>query len=256
MSGAPIPAAGQTWSADGYGRHAGFVSALGREVLELLDPRTDERVLDLGCGDGALAAMIAETGAEVIGLEPDPSMASATRARGLEVLEQDAHDPFGDAAFDAIFSNAALHWMRAPEQVLANAHTALRPGGRLVAEQGGFGNVAAVVTSLHGALSGLGHAVPQPGPWDFPRPEAQQARLETAGFAITSIALIPRPTPLPTGIAGWLETFAAPYLAHLPVADRAAVLTRTETLLSPLRDHTGGWWADYVRLRFVAVKPR
>ena len=255
MAGAPLPAAGQAWSAEGYLRHAGFVSELGSDVLALLDAQGGETVLDLGCGDGALAARIAAAGAHVTGLEPDPSMAAAARARGLAVLEQDAHAPFGEARYDAIFSNAALHWMRDPEQVLANAHAAQRPGGRLVAEQGGFGNVAAVVTALHGALGGLGHAVPDRAPWDFPRPEAQTARLEEAGFTVTSIALIPRPTPLPTGIAGWLETFAAPYLSHLPEDAHAHVLTRTEALLTPLRDHEGGWWADYVRLRFVAEKP-
>ncbi|MCR9087280.1 MAG: methyltransferase domain-containing protein [Rhodobacteraceae bacterium] len=255
MPGAQAPAAGQAWSADGYVRHAGFVSSLGQDALVLLNPQAGEDVLDLGCGDGTLALRIIETGAAVTGLEPDPSMAAAARARGLRVLEQDAHAPFGDGAYDAVFSNAALHWMRDPEQVIANAHTALRPGGRLVAEQGGFGNVAAVVTALHGALTGLGHATPERGPWDFPRPEAQQDRLEAAGFTVTSIALIPRPTPLPTGIAGWLATFADPYLAHLPAAARPDVLSRTEALLSPLRDHTGGWWADYVRLRFAAAKP-
>lgn len=255
MSGAPTPAAGQAWSAEGYVQHAGFVSLLGEDVLSLLNPRPGETVLDLGCGDGELAVRITETGAHVTGLEPDPSMASAARARGLTVLEQDAHAPFGNARYDAIFSNAALHWMRDPECVLANAHASLRPGGRLVAEQGGFGNVAAVVTALHGALDSLGHAVPERGPWDFPRPEAQQARLEATGFAVTSIALIPRPTPLPTGIAGWLETFAAPYFAHLPESAHGAVLSRAEALLTPLRDHEGGWWADYVRLRFAAEKP-
>lgn len=255
MTGTPTPAAGQAWSAEGYVQHASFVSVLGHEVLSLLDPKPGEAVLDLGCGDGALAERITEAGARVTGLEPDPSMASAARARGLDLFEQDAHDPFGTAEYDAIFSNAALHWMREPERVLANAHAALRPGGRLVAEQGGFGNVAAVVTALHGALGSLGHTVPERGPWDFPRPEAQQARLEAAGFTVTSMVLVPRPTPLPTGIAGWLETFAAPYFAHLPQDAHALVLARTQALLTPLRDHEGGWWADYVRLRFVAEKP-
>ncbi|MCA8878754.1 MAG: methyltransferase domain-containing protein [Rhodobacteraceae bacterium] len=248
------PAAGQSWSAQGYAHHAGFVSELGGPLVDLLDPRGDERILDLGCGDGALTARLAQSGAEVVGLEPDPSMAAAARARGLTVLERDAHDPFGEAAFDAVFSNAALHWMREPAQVLRNVQASLRPGGRFVAEQGGFGNVAAVVTALRGALAARGHPCPDPGPWDFPRPEAQSVRLEAAGFRVAEIALIPRPTPLPTGIAGWLETFAAPYLAAVPEAERPAIRADAEVLLTPLRDETGQWWADYVRLRFVAVK--
>lgn len=251
----PPPAAGQDWSAEGYAAHAGFVPALGAPVLDLLDPQAGEVVLDLGCGDGVLTADLAARGAQVTGLEPDPSLAAAARARGLRILEQDAHAPFGTAAYDAVFSNAALHWMRDPATVFDNAFAALRPGGRFVAEQGGFGNVAAVVTALRATLVARGHTPPDPGPWDFPRPELQQARLERAGFAVTSITLIPRPTPLPTGIAGWLETFAAPYLAALPRDLHDAARGEAEALLTPLRDDTGRWWADYVRLRFVAVKP-
>lgn len=253
-----LPAAGQTWSAAAYARHAGFVSDLGGPLLELLAPRPGERILDLGAGDGTLTARIADAGAGVVALEPDPSMAAAARARGLAVLEQDAHDPFGSNAFDAVFSNAALHWMRAPATVLGHAFAALRPGGRLVAEQGGFGNVAAVVTALRAALAAEGQPGPDRFPWDFPRPETQTARLRAAGFTVVSMALIPRPTPLPTGITGWLDTFAAPFLAAIPAVPagtRAAVLTRTEALLPALRDETGQWWADYVRLRFVAEKP-
>lgn len=249
------PAAGQDWSAPDYARHAGFVPKLGRDVLALLDPQADESILDLGCGDGHLTAEIAARGARTTGLEPDRSMARAARARGITVLEQDAHDPFGEGCFDAVFSNAALHWMRDPDRVIANAHRALRPGGRFVAEQGGFGNVAAVVTALRAGLTATGHPIPEPGPWDFPSVEQKTARLEAAGFAIIEIALLPRPTPLPTGISGWLETFAAPYLAAVPEARHEDILAQTEQLLPALKDPHGGWWADYVRLRFSALKP-
>ena len=246
------PRAGQDWDAEGYARHAGFVSELGAAVLDLLAPAPDEAILDLGCGDGALTLRIAATGARVTGLEPDPSMAARARARGLSVLEQDAHEPFGSTCYDAIFSNAALHWMRDPARVLRHARAALRPGGRMIAEQGGFGNVAAVVTALNASLEAAGHPVP-PLPWDFPTPAAQRARLEAAGFAVESIALIPRPTPLPTGMAGWLETFGAPFMPGLDPAARASVAADTERRLTHLRDETGTWHADYVRLRFKAL---
>lgn len=242
------PAAGQAWSAEGYARDAGFVPALGADVLALLDPRPGERVLDLGCGDGALTARLVALGAEVTGLEPDPDMAAAARARGIAVIGQDAHDPFGAGAFDAVFSNAALHWMRDPARVLANARAALRPGGRLVAEQGGFGNVAAVVTAIDAARDarGLGRL----RVWDFPSPTLQRARLEAAGFEVAHLALIPRPTPLPTGMTGWLRTFAGPFLRDAP--DPAALLADAESRLGALHDPAEGWIADYVRLRFAA----
>lgn len=248
---AEAPAAGQAWSAADYARHAAFVPALGADVLALLDARPGERVLDLGCGDGVLTRRVAEAGAEVAGLEPDPSMAAAARRLGLRVTEADAHDPFGEG-FDAVFSNAALHWMRDPARVIANAHAALRPGGRLVAEQGGWGNVAAVVTGLAAALEARGH--PVASPWDFPSPTLQRRRLEAAGFRVEAMALVPRPTPLPTGMAGWLRTFAGPFVRGLSEWEAAAVLADAERRLGALRDPAEGWMADYVRLRFRAVR--
>jgi SAM-dependent methyltransferase len=247
------PTAGQIWSATDYADNASFVPALGQDVLALLNPQAGERILDLGCGDGVLTLRIADAGADVTGLEPDPDLAAAAIARGLRVLQQDAHDPFPDGPFDAIFSNAALHWMHDPARVIAHAFAALRPGGRLVAEQGGFGNVAAVVTALNAALLTAGHA-PR-SPWDFPSPTLLRKRLERAGFTVQSIILIPRPTPLPTGIAGWLQTFAGPFVGMLPAPERAAILHDTIGRLTALHDPEEGWMADYVRLRFAATKP-
>jgi SAM-dependent methyltransferase len=245
------PAAGQIWSATDYARHAGFVPALGHDVLAMLAAQPGERILDLGCGDGVLTQRIAV--ADVTGLEPDPDLASAAMARGIRVIQQDAHDPIPQGPYDAIFSNAALHWMRDPARVFAHAFAALRPGGRFVAEQGGFGNVAAVVTALNAALLAAGHAAQSP--WDFPSPTRQSKRLEQAGFTVQSITLIPRPTPLPTGMAGWLQTFAGPFVGAMPAADRAAILQDTVTRLTALHDPDEGWIADYVRLRFHAAKP-
>ncbi len=250
----PAPAAGQQWSAAAYAANAPFVPALGGAALALLDPRPGERILDLGCGDGVLTARIAAAGAAVTGLEPDPDMAAAARGRGLAVIAADAHDPIPGGPWDAVFSNAALHWMRDPALVLSRVFDALAPGGRLVAEQGGFGNVAAVVTALNAARAARGLAAL--APWDFPSPDRARRRLEAAGFEVEELGLHPRPTPLPTGMAGWLATFAAPFLSDLPAAARPALLAAAEGLLGALHEPGTGWVADYVRLRFRARRPR
>lgn len=249
----PFLAAGQAWSARDYAANAGFVPALGADVLALLAPQSGEDILDLGCGDGVLTAKLMQSGANVTGLEPDPDLCGAAKSRGITVLEQDAHDPFGTSQYDAVFSNAALHWMRAPQTVIANVFAALRPGGRFVAEQGGFGNVAAIVTAMNGALEAAG--LTGLSPWDFPSPSLQKQRLKQAGFDVTTLALIPRPTPLPTGISGWLRTFAGPFIGALAVERQVQILVDAERRMSALHDPVEGWMADYVRLRFAAHKP-
>lgn len=248
------PAAGQVWSAAAYAENAAFVPALGAEVVRLLAPRQGEAILDLGCGNGVLTEQIRLAGAAVTGLEADPDLAAAARARGFAIAEQDAHAPFGEGCFDAVFSNAALHWMRDPARVIGNVRRALRPGGRFVAEQGGFGNVAAIVTALKAALEAEGLPERAVSPWNFPSATLQRRRLEAAGFDVVSLALIPRPTPLPTGMSGWLETFAGPFVDGLPDARRDAVLRDAARRLDALHDPLEGWSADYVRLRFAALR--
>lgn len=249
------PPAGQRWSAEGYDRHARFVSDRGDVVLGWLDPRPGERILDLGCGDGALTARIAHAGASVVGIDASPEFVAAARARGLDVREGDGHRLRFDGEFDAVFSNAALHWMREPDLVIAGVARALRPGGRFVGEFGGHGNVAAIVTALvaaadrHGIDRSLAH------PWYFPTPEGYQDKLEAGGFEVERIELVPRPIRLPSDMAGWLTTFRAPFFE---AAGERAAAVRDEVLdlLAPsLRAEDGRWTADYVRLRFAARLP-
>lgn len=248
-------AAGQHWSATGYQHHAGFVATLGRPVVELLAPVAGaERVLDLGCGDGALTAELAASGVDVVGCDASPELLEAARGRGLEVVLADGHDLPFRGEFDAVFSNAALHWMTRPDAVLAGVARALRPGGRFVAEFGGIGNVAAITTALRAVLMESGIDGLAIRPWFFPSPADYGRRLERRGFSVETIELIPRPTPLPTGIVGWLETFADPFLRHAPAGRRPELIERTVALLEPaLCDVDGNWQADYVRLRFRAV---
>jgi SAM-dependent methyltransferase len=250
------PAASQTWDPEGYQAHAGFVPVLGAAVLELLAAQPGERILDLGCGDGALTEKLVAAGAAVVGFDASPELAAATKARGHEVVIGDAHALPFDAEFDAVFSNAALHWMKDPDSVIAGVKRALKPGGRFVAEFGGFGNVAAIATALIAALAKEGIDGAARSPWFFPTPDEYSERLERHGFRVDEIALIPRPTPLPTGMRGWLGTFANPFLHGLPEATCEKVLADTTELLKPgLCDTKGNWIADYVRLRVKATLP-
>src|SRR5208337_4503768 len=138
----------QSWSAAGYDENARFVSDLGGEILAWLDPKPGERILDLGCGDGALTEKIAAAGSSVTGVDTSPEFLAAARRRGLDAREMDGQALSFASEFDAVFSNAALHWMTAPEAVLAGIARALKLGGRFVAEFGGHGNVAAIVTAM------------------------------------------------------------------------------------------------------------
>lgn len=249
----PLPAASQRWDAGRYAANAGFVPALGQDVAALLAPRAGERILDLGCGDGVLTARLAASGARVIGVDASPELVAAARARGVDAQVVDGHALAFDGDFDAVFSNAALHWMRRPAEVVAGVRRALRPGGRFVAEMGGHGNVAAITTALRAALRLHGEAEPAFA-WYFPSADQQARLLEDHGFRVDSIALLPRPTPLPTGMAGWLRTFSDPWLAGVAADRREAVIDTAIDLLAPaLRDASGAWTGDYVRLRFHAT---
>lgn len=245
----------QRWTAESYQRHAGFVPMLGMPVLELLEPKSGERILDLGCGDGALTEKLRAAGADVLGVDASDRMIKAARSRGLDVRTLDAHKLDYDQSFDAAFSNAALHWMLDPDAVIAAVYRALKPGGRFVGEFGGHGNVAAITVAILAVLDKRGIDGAAVSPWYFPSIDAYRARLEAHGFDVQSIDLIPRPTLLPTDMQGWLQTMTGPFFAALAPEDRQSALVEVIKLLQPcLQDEQGGWTADYVRLRFKATR--
>ena len=245
----------QHWLAERYAETAHFVPALGTPVLELLAPKPGERILDLGCGDGVLTEKIAAAGAGVVAVDAGPDMVAAARARGIDARVMDGQRLTFAGEFDAVFSNAALHWMRNQKSVLAGVHRALKPGGRFVAEMGGHNNTAAVIVALSAVLARRGLDAHRLYPWYFPSAYAYSNNLEAAGFTIAEIAIIPRPTTLPTGIEAWLDTFAEDFFHPLPAPDRLNARSEVAELLRPvLMDETGTWIADYVRLRFRATR--
>lgn len=244
---------GQEWDAGQYAKNADFVPKLGSDVVKLLSPQPGQRILDLGCGDGILTERLMQLGADVLGVDTSEEMVEATRRRGITARQVDAHDLPFDHEFDAVFSNAALHWMLDPQAVLSGVKRALKPGGRFVAEFGGHGNVAAICTALIASLQFRGISARGRHPWYFPTTEEYAHLLHTVGFQVDSIELIPRPTALPTGMAGWIETFASPFLHGLEEDLRHSIIDNTLMLLShSLSDGQGNWTADYVRLRVSA----
>jgi len=247
----------QSWDPDAYARNARFVSDLGAPVVELIAPRAGERILDLGCGDGALTVKLVELKCEVVGVDASAPQVEAARRLGLDARVADGARLGFDVEFDAVFSNAAIHWMKPPDDVIAGVWRALRPGGRFVGEFGGHGCVATIKRALIDALRRRGIDGNALDPWYFPTVEDYSARLARRGFAVRYIALIPRPTPLPTEINGWLETFAQSFMAPLAAADRAEFIDEVREALRPdLCNGDSKWFADYVRLRFEANKPR
>jgi trans-aconitate methyltransferase len=245
----------QTWDPERYARNARFVSDLAAAVVELLAPEPGEHILDLGCGDGVLTAKLAAMGCSVVGVDGSSAQIEAARKLGLDARVMDGEKLAFSCEFDAVFSNAALHWMRNPQAVISGVWRALRPKGRFVAEFGGHGCVAKIKKALVGALNRRGLDGEAAVPWYFPTAEEYSALLHRAGFSIGYIALIPRPTPLPGDVTGWLETFGESFIACLPPADRSAYIAEVREALRPeLVDSKGVWTADYVRVRFVAIK--
>jgi trans-aconitate methyltransferase len=245
----------QTWDPEVYARNARFVSDLGAPVVELLAPKPGERILDLGCGDGVLTKKLADLGCEIIGVDSSAAQIEAAKKLGLDARVMNGEELPFDNEFDAVFSNAVLHWIKRADSMIGSVHRALKSGGRFVAECGGDGCVDKIRTALVEALDRRGIDGEARVPWYFPTPGDYATRLERAGFRVDSIALIPRPTPLPGDVIAWLETFAQSFLQGLAGDARAEYLQEIRAALEPqLCDSAGIWIADYVRLRFAATK--
>jgi trans-aconitate methyltransferase len=253
---APVP----YWDAQLYDSHHSFVSNLAVDLLELLDPRMGEHILDLGCGTGHLSYKITNTGAEVTGIDNASTMikrASQTYP-GLNFLVIDGSNLAWNQQFDAVFSNAVLHWIKEPEKVIAGVGQALKPGGRFVAEFGGKGNIDTIITAIYQALNAAGYPKNKTlNPWYFPSIGEYGMLLETKGFELQLATLVERPTSLNDGEKGlnnWLRMFAGQFFQGIPASEQLNIITDIETRLRPKLFKNGTWIADYKRIRIVANK--
>lgn len=248
----------QRWRPEQYRRCARYVPELGRGLIDLLDPHPGDRVLDVGCGDGELTMRLAARGCAVVGVDRSAAFVAAARGRGVDARVADARRLAGAGlaagTFDAVFSNAVLHWIREPEPVIAGVRRLLRPGGCFVAEFGADGNIATVRRALHAACEHRGLDPAVRDPWYFPTAAAYAALLDRGGFSVAAIDTFDRPTPVPGTLADWLDLFAAAWLAGLDRTTRSEIVAEVTAAAAPrLRDRTGTWTIDYVRLRVRAV---
>ena len=247
-----------TWNPALYQSSHSFVWEYGRELVQLLAPQAGERVLDVGCGTGQLTHAIAESGAATVGIDLSPAMIQEARQNCPELafaVADAASLPFRDT-FDAVFSNAALHWVRNAPAAVADISRALKRGGRFVAEFGGRGNVARVTDAVYRALRDLGLSHPEElNPWHFPSVGEYAALLEQHAFEIGYTALFDRPTPLDPGggaLAKWLEMFCEPFLRAVEPSARRKFIGLVERYARPDLEQNGVWTVDYRRLRVAA----
>lgn len=248
------------WNSSLYDHKHDFVSKYGEELVELLAPKAGERILDIGCGTGDLSEAISQNGATVIGLDKSREMIEAARNKypTIQFDIASADDFHVTEKFDAVFSNATLHWVLNYEAAVQCIYDSLKPGGRFVAELGGKGNVSRIVTALTETLKEYGgHDVANKQIWYFPSLSEYASVLERNGFRVVMAAHFDRPTELKDedGIRNWLRMFGWSYLQNLDEETLQHVLTAVEEQIRPSNYRDSTWYADYVRLRIIAIRP-
>lgn len=249
------------WNAGLYDDRFSFIWQYGSSMIDLLDPQPGERILDLGCGTGHLAQTIASRGAQVVGLDQSTSMIRQARDNypDIEFRVADASAFTVDDHCDAVFSNAVLHWVRDAEGAATCIRQALKPGGRLVAEFGGKGNVGKIIGATLDTLRDAGYTSRENrNPWFFPDIAEYASLLERCGLETISATLFNRPTLLDGGERGlelWLEMFGDTFFSGISDDDRRKIVTDIEKRLRPVLFRDDAWYADYRRLRVVALKP-
>ncbi len=243
------------WNADAYGRHGRFISRMGLELLGWLAPRAGETILDAGCGDGFITEHIARSGAHVLGIDASEDMVAAAQSRGLDAQRMDIGGMEFAERFDAVFSNSVLQWIAEPTPAISAMAGCLKPGGRLVADLGALGNLAAALTALRAVGEKHGGDPVLANPFYAPTGEEFSALLQGNGFTIEKLEVQPRITPVETSLLNWIVTIFHPFFDQFEASERTRIGREVETLLKPvLCDRKGQWYADHVRLRVLAVR--
>ncbi len=242
------------WNANLYQDKHAFVWQYASDLLTLLAPQPGEYILDLGCGTGQLTANLAEAGAVVTGIDNSPEMIAQARENypQLEFLLANGTDFSLNKSVDAVFSNAALHWIKPPEAAVSCISKVLKPGGRFVAEFGGKGNVESILNAIASTLNR------EVNPWYFPSIGEYATLLEKEGFLVCEAYLFARPTPLQgeEGMGDWLTMFASSILETISQEKQVDIISSIVEKLRPKLYRDGAWFADYQRIRVVAYKER
>lgn len=245
------------WNASEYDIHAGFVSQLAQELLDDLVACQGEKILDLGCGNGELALILQQQGCIVTGIDSSISQVNAARENGVEVCLLKAEEMEFTSYFDAVYSNAAMHWMLRQEEVIDRVFNSLIPGGRFVVEMGGSGNIATIYQALTKRLAAMGIDFRTLDPWVFPSVEEHKTRLEQAGFIVNKCSLRERPTVLPTDVKGWFKVFGTSILPEFSSERLEKLIDElVEDCRLQMFDNSGRWTVDYVRLNSIAIRPK
>jgi trans-aconitate methyltransferase len=247
-----------TWNANNYDTAHSYVWTLAADLIDLLAPKAGERILDIGSGTGHLTSQIAQRGATVTGIDSSPEMVARAKENypDLDFRVASATDFAFEEKFDAIFSNATLHWVKDAQSAANSIRRALRPGGRFVAEFGGAANVRTIMTAIANALKTVGAPTfEELSPWFYPSIAEYSAILEKAGLELTFAQLFDRPTLIEAGLRSWLELYGTQFLTAIAPDKREAFLTAVEDTTRPKLFKEGQWIADYRRLRILAIAP-
>ena len=247
------------WNANLYDQNHSFVSKYGNQLIELLAPKQGETILDLGCGTGDLSKELSDLGVDIVGIDQSENMIAEAQKKypDIQFLVRDATELGCNNEFDAVFSNAMLHWIKLPKQALNCIYHSLKRGGRFVAEFGGKGNVQTITNAIIHELreSGFEYETEQ-FPWYYPSIGEYTTLMEEAGFRVVFAQHFDRPTQLDGeyGLRNWIEMFASTLFENISIKQKDSIIAKVENRLKPILYKDDHWIADYKRIRVIGIK--